>query len=76
MSIISYLSTHGTTKKTPGPLAPPAKSLPSLKITALSNSWTTFTTKIRERGRVMRMMMIAMTVNNRVHAIGAFLSQP
>ena len=38
-------------KKTPGPLAPPESSLPSLKMTALSYSWTTFTTKRRERGR-------------------------
>ena len=29
-------------KKSPGPLAPPDFSLPSLKMTALSYSWTTY----------------------------------
>ena len=38
-------------KKTPGPLAPPVSSRPSLKMTALSYSWTTFTTNRRESGR-------------------------
>ena len=42
-------------KNTPGPRAPPVTNLPSLKMTALSYSWTTFTTKKRERGREMRM---------------------
>ena len=40
------------TKKTPGPRAPPVSSRPSLKMTALSYSWTTFTTNMRLRGRV------------------------
>ena len=55
------------TKKTPGPQAPPVSSRPSLKMTALSYSckfgdisssdedqptWTTFTTKKRDSGRV------------------------
>ena len=55
------------TKKTPGPRAPPVSSRPSLKMTALSYSckfgdisssdedqptWTTFTTKKRDSGRV------------------------
>ena len=44
------------TKNTPGPLAPPVSSLPSLKMTALSYSWTTLTVKRRLRGRVPRMM--------------------
>ena len=39
MSIFSYTSTQGITKKTPGPLAPPVSSLPSRKMTALSYSW-------------------------------------
>ena len=39
-------------KKTPGPRAPPVSSRPSLKMTALSYSWTTFTTNMRLRGRV------------------------
>ena len=42
-------------KNTPGPLAPPDNSLPSLKMTALSYSWTTFTTNIKESGRETRM---------------------
>ena len=50
------------TKKTPGPLAPPVSSLPSLKMTALSYSWTTFTTKKREKGRVVVRRMTEQTV--------------
>ena len=42
MSMISNLSTQGTTKKTPGPRAPPARRRPILKMTARSNSWTTW----------------------------------
>ena len=38
MSIFSYTSTQGMTKKTPGPRAPPVSSRPSLKMTALSYS--------------------------------------
>ena len=45
---------QGMTKKTPGPDAPPDRSLPSLKMTALSYSWTTFTEAAREHGRVSR----------------------
>ena len=41
------------TKNTPGPLAPPDTSLPSLKMTALSYSWTTLTAKKRLKGRVV-----------------------
>ena len=41
------------TKKTPGPLAPPDTSLPSLKMTALSYSWTTLTAKKRLKGSVV-----------------------
>ena len=41
------------TKKTPGPLAPPATSRPSLKMTALSYSWTTLTAKKRLKGSVV-----------------------
>ena len=41
-------------KNRPGPFAPPALSLPSLKMTALSYSWTTLTHMKRERGRVAR----------------------
>ena len=48
------------TKKTPGPRAPPDTSLPSLKITALSYSWTTLTAKMREKGSVV---MISTTEN-------------
>ena len=51
-STFSYTSTQGMTKKTPGPRAPPVSSLPSLKMTALSYSWTTFTTKIKLSGSV------------------------
>ena len=47
---------QGMTKKTPGPEAPPVSSRPSLKMTALSYSWTTLIVKRRERGRVPRMM--------------------
>ena len=43
---------HGTMKKRPGPLALPDLSLPSLKMTALSYSCTTFTQPQIERGRV------------------------
>ena len=43
---------HGITKKIPGPFAPPGLSLPSLKMTALSYSWTTFIQRKREAGRV------------------------
>ena len=49
------MSMQGMTKKTPGPEAPPDRSLPSLKMTALSYSWTTFTVKRRERGKVTMM---------------------
>ena len=49
-------------KKTPGPLAPPDSSRPSLKMTALSYSWTTFTTKKREKGSDARMMRREMMV--------------
>ena len=42
------------TKNRPGPLAPPALRRPSLKMTALSYSWTTLTHMKRERGRVAR----------------------
>ena len=40
-------------KKTPGPRAPPDNSRPSLKMTALSYSCTTFTQKKRDSGRVV-----------------------
>ena len=56
------MSTQGITKKTPGPLAPPVRSLPSLKMTALSYSWTTLTTKSIERGSVMMMKKSERTV--------------
>ena len=39
-------------KNTPGPRAPPVRRRPSLKMTALSYSWTTLTTKMRLRGKV------------------------
>ena len=42
------------TKKSPGPLAPPALSLPSLKMTALSYSCTTLTHMQRDTGMVTR----------------------
>ena len=45
---------QGMTKKTPGPRAPPDRRRPSLKMTALSYSWTTFTEAAREQGRVSR----------------------
>ena len=38
----------------PGPLAPPDRRRPSLKMTALSYSWTTLTEAAREQGRVSR----------------------
>ena len=50
------------TKKTPGPLASPVRSRPSLKMTALSYSCTTFTTKMREKGRVVVSKMTEHTV--------------
>ena len=56
------MSTQGMTKNTPGPLAPPVKSLPSLKITALSYSWTTLTTKSIDSGSVMIMKKSERTV--------------
>ncbi len=38
-------------KKSPGPLAPPERSLPRRNITALSYSWTTFVSKyLRGKG--------------------------
>ena len=58
------------TKKTPGPLAPPVKSLPSLKITALSYSWTTLTTNSIERGSVMMMKNSERTVMASAHSPG------
>ena len=36
------MSTHGRMKNTPGPLAPPVRRRPSLKMTARSYSWTTW----------------------------------
>ena len=44
-------------KKSPGPLAPPERSLPSLNTTALSYSWTTLTLTQSEKGMVTRMRM-------------------
>ena len=58
------------TKKTPGPLAPPVTSLPSLKMTALSYSWTTFTMKKRENGRVPMMRRQEKTFNNSANRLG------
>ena len=71
------MSTQGMIKKTPGPLAPPDSSRPSLNMTALSYSlmvlvgnnyslallptWTTFTTKKREKGRVIMMRRMEQT---------------
>ena len=51
-------------KNTPGPLAPPDRSLPSLKMTALSYSWTTFTMKNRENGMVEMMTRTDTTVRS------------
>ena len=51
-------------KKTPGPLAPPVSSRPSLKMTALSYSWTTFTMKNREKGMVEMMTRTETTVRS------------
>ena len=64
------MSTQGITKKTPGPLAPPANSLPSLKITALSYSWTTLTTKKREKGRKRMMRKQEKRVRSLEHTPG------
>ena len=72
---VSHLSTHGTMKKTPGPLAPPLTSRPSRKMTALSNSWTTLTTRRRERGRVTRIRRREMTVRSLEQSTGPPLSQ-
>ena len=70
MSIFSYTSTQGMTKKTPGPLAPPVNSLPSLKMTALSYSWTTLTTKKREKGRKRTIRKIEKHVSSLEHNPG------
>ena len=50
-------------KNTPGPRAFPVSIRPSRKTTALSYSWTTFTTQQRERGKVRQMMRREMKVN-------------
>ena len=50
-------------KNTPGPLAPPDNNLPSLKMTALSYSCTTFTTNIRDSGSETRMRRTEMSVS-------------
>ena len=49
------MSMQGMMKNTPGPEAPPDSSRPSLKMTARSYSWTTFTVKRRESGKVTMM---------------------
>ena len=64
------MSMQGMTKKTPGPEAPPDKSLPSLKMTALSYSCTTLTVKRRERGKVTRMRMTEARVRRLAHRPG------
>ena len=51
---------QGMTKKSPGPLAPPALSLPSLKMTALSYSCTTLT-QLTVRLEVIQEMSLPLT---------------
>lgn len=41
-STLEYVSMQGMMKKIPGPRAPPVTRRPSLKMTALSYSWTTW----------------------------------
>ena len=53
---------QGMTKKTPGPLALPVSILPSLKTTARSYSWTTFTTQNRDMGKVRQIRRREMKV--------------
>lgn len=48
-STLQYVSTQGSTKKIPGPRAPPVRSRPSRKMTALSYSCTTCKIKITVR---------------------------
>ena len=57
-------------KKTPGPLAPPDSSLPSLKMTALSYSCTTLTTNISDRGRVIKIRRTEIIVRRWAHSPG------
>ena len=52
------------TKKRPGPLAPPDRSRPSRKTTALSYSWTTFTVTQSEKGSVTRTSIKETKVRN------------
>ena len=60
-------------KKTPGPRAPPDNSRPSLKMTALSYSCTTFTTNRRESGRETRISTMEMKVRRWAHSPGPSL---
>ena len=70
MSILTYISMQGITKKTPGPEAPPDRSLPSLKMTARSYSWTTLTVKRRDRGKVTMIRSTEARVSRFAHTPG------
>lgn len=54
-------------KKIPGPLAPPLRSRPSLKITTLSYSCTTLMQKKSDRGKVKRTRMSESAVRKMAH---------
>ena len=54
-------SRQGTMKNIPGPTVPFLLTLPSLKSTALSYSWTILMQKINENGKVMMIKNIEMT---------------
>ena len=57
-------------KNTPGPLAPPDRSLPSLKMTARSYSWTTLIVYRREKGSVATIRMKDTMVSRKLHTPG------
>ena len=65
---------QGRMKNIPGPLAPPALSLPSRNMTDLSYSWTTFTEKKRDTGRVRRTSRRENTASSRAQNPGPDVS--
>ena len=86
ISIFSKTSTHGMMKNTPGPRVPPVRSNPRRNMTALSYSWrrrtvfqeyligvytwTTLTTKKRDRGMVTSTSRMENIVRSKEHIPG------
>ena len=65
---LKILSSENSTRTLPGPFAPPGRSLPRRKMTALSYSCTTFSNTQREKGRVIMTISQETPNNNHPHA--------